>query len=68
MANRDEDLRNIVQSYELKLSEAQFAITEEAKLSEELNTKRNEYKLKKRKLMSSQSIHTETIKRVEGLV
>ena len=45
MANRDDDLRNLVQSYELKLSEAQFAITEEAKLSEELNTKRNEYKL-----------------------
>ena len=45
MANRDEDLRKQVQSYEMKLSEAQFAITEEAKLAEELNTKRNEYKL-----------------------
>jgi len=36
MANRDEDLRHLVQSYEMKLSKAQYAITEEARLLEEL--------------------------------
>ena len=37
--NRDEDLRHLVQSYEMKLNKAQFALTEEARLSEELNLK-----------------------------
>ena len=36
MANRDEDLRHLVQSYEMRLNKAKYEITEENRLSEEL--------------------------------
>ena len=36
MENRDEDLRHLVQGYEMKLNKAQYVISEEARLAEEL--------------------------------
>ena len=36
MAHRDEDLRHFVQSYEIKLNKAQYAISEEARMAEEI--------------------------------
>ena len=36
MANRDEDLRHLVQDYDMKLNKANYAITEEARLAEDL--------------------------------
>jgi len=36
MENRDEDLRHLVQAYELRLNKAKYSITEEARLAEEL--------------------------------
>ena len=45
MINRDEDLRHLVESYGMKLNKANYAITEEARLSEELMQKQNFYNL-----------------------
>lgn len=45
MINRDEDLRHLVESYGMKLNKANYAITEEARLAEELMQKRNLYNL-----------------------
>ena len=39
MEKRDEDLRHLVQSYEIKLHKAQFDIQEEARFAEELQQK-----------------------------
>jgi len=36
MNNRDEDLRHLVQAYEMRINKAKYAISEEARLSEEL--------------------------------
>ena len=41
MAHRDEDLRHLVQSYEIKLNKAQYAISEEARMAEEITQKEN---------------------------
>ena len=50
MAHRDEDLHHLVQDYEMKLNKANYAIQEEARLSEELMQKRNVYNLAKKKV------------------
>ena len=63
MENRDEDLRHIVQSYEIKLNKAQFAITNEAKMVQDLAEKKIEYKNSKRKLMTSVALHEESVQR-----
>ena len=45
MENRDEDLRHLVQGYEMKLNKAQYVISEEARLAEDLTQRRNEFNL-----------------------
>ena len=45
MEHRDEDLHHLIQSYQMKLNKAQYSISEEARLSEELTQKQNEYTL-----------------------
>ena len=49
MQNIDEDLRHLVQGYEMKLNKAQYAISEDARLTEDFTQKRNECSLQKRK-------------------
>ena len=66
--NRDEELRHIVQAYEMRLNKAQYAITEEARITEELTQKRNEYKLQKRKIQTSSALHEESMMRGEALL
>ena len=68
MINRDEDLRHLVESYGMKLNKANYAITEEARLSEELMQKQNFYNLQKRKLQTTISLHTDSIRRGEALL
>ena len=52
----------------MKLNKAQYAISEEARLQEELTQKRNECNLMKRKLQASSTLHEDSIKRGEALV
>ena len=68
MENRDEDLRHIVQSYEIKLNKAQFAITNEAKMVQDLADKKIEYKNSKRKLMTSVARYEESVQKGELLI
>ena len=68
MAHRDEDLRHTVQSYEIKLNKAQYAIAEEARLAEELVQKRNEFSLQKRKIEASSKLHADSIESGQALV
>ena len=67
MAKRDEDLRHLVQSYEIKLHKAQFDIQEEARLAEDLHQKSDAFKLSKRKLTASSKLHIESIKSGQSL-
>ena len=66
--NRDEDLRHMVESYEMKLRKAEYAISEEARLTEELCQRQNEYQLEKRRIANSAGLHADTIKRGEALL
>jgi len=66
--NRDEDLRHLVESYEMKLRKADFAVSEEARLEEELCQRQNEYQLEKNRIANSADLHADTIKRGEALL
>ena len=68
MSTRDEDLRHMVQGYEMKLNKAQYAISEEARLSEELTQKQNESNLQKRKVQASSTLHEDSIRRGVALL
>ena len=68
MANRDEDLRHLVQSYEMRLNKAKYEISEEQRLSDEYNLKQNEFTLQKRKIESTVELHDQSIRRGEALL
>mmetsp|Transcript_39988 Transcript_39988/g.52319 ORF Transcript_39988/g.52319 Transcript_39988/m.52319 type:complete len:87 (+) Transcript_39988:527-787(+) len=68
MVNRDEDLRHQVESYEMKLRKAEYLNAEEARLTEELCQKQNEYRLEKKRVMTSADLHADSIKRGELLL
>ena len=52
----------------MKLNKAQYAIQEEARLTEELNLKRQEFTLQQRKIKTSAQLHNDNIKRGELLI
>ncbi len=66
--NRDEDLRHLVESYEMKIRKAEYAKIEEARLAEELCQRQNEYQLEKRRIGNSAELHADTITRGEALL
>ena len=68
MNNRDEDLRHLVQAYEMRINKAKYAISEEARLSEELMQKKNEFMLQKRKMEASADLHEQSIRRGQDLL
>ena len=52
----------------MKTNKAQYAISEESRLSEELTQKRNEFKLQKRKMTTASALHESSIQRGEILL
>ena len=52
----------------MKLNKAQYAIQEEARFTEELNLKRQEFTLQKRKITTSAQLHNDNVKRGELLI
>ena len=63
MDQRDGDLLHLIQNYEMKLNKGQYAISEESRYSEQLTQKKNEFKLQKRKMMTSSALHDNSIQR-----
>ena len=68
MVNRDEDLRHLIEGYEMKLRKAEYLTNEEERLKEDLCQKRNEHRLDKKRVMTSAELHADSIKRGELLL
>ena len=68
LSKRNEDLRHAVQSYEMRLKAANFAITEEGRLHEQLLETRNDNNLKLAKATQAKEQFDENIKRGKELL
>lgn len=68
MVNRDEDLRHLVESYEMKLRKGEFIKSEEAKITEEICQRQNEFFVERRRIWTSADLHNDTVRRGEVLL
>lgn len=68
LSKRNEDLRHAVQSYEMRLKAANYAITEESRLHDQLLEQRNDNNLKLAKAAQAKEQFEENIKRGQELL
>ena len=65
---RDEDLRHLAESYEMKMRKGEYLRNEESRVSEDLCQRQTDHRLEMRRITTSADLHADSIKRGEILL